>query len=258
MLLAFQFASVKTPTVARLRKQLSSIAHHIASMLLSLPSGHIPLARQTCPELAAWHLLPGANPLFPCCMRRNSPLSGCMVRCAKAANRHSLERGRMDYRKYGTEYYIRLDRGDELVSSVLGVCEREGVRSATFSGIGGCSDAEIQVFNPAAGSFETERVEGLLELVNVTGNVITGAEGLSYHAHALFAYHEGDVQRIAAGHLKSTTVLYTAELELRPVEGGVIGAARDAETGTSFWCFEGTGAGEGERGPAQAASGEGA
>jgi len=30
MLLAFQFASVKTPTVARLRKQLSSIAHHIA------------------------------------------------------------------------------------------------------------------------------------------------------------------------------------------------------------------------------------
>ena len=144
----------------------------------------------------------------------------------------------MDYRKLGSCYYIRMDRGDEVVSAIREVCRREGIPSATFSGIGGCRDAEIQVFRPERGEFETERVEGLLELVSLAGNVISRGDGeLSHHAHALFAYRDQGGQRIAAGHLKSSTVLYTAEIELRPVEGGVIGASLDPETGTCFWSF---------------------
>ena len=145
----------------------------------------------------------------------------------------------MDYRNYGGCYYVRLDRNDEVIASIREVCEREGVRSATFSGVGGCDAAEIQVFDPEAGSFRTERYEGLLELVSITGNVISCDDGsLSHHAHALFAYQDAGEQRIAAGHLKSSTVRYTAEIELRPVAGGVIGAERNAETGTNFWKFE--------------------
>ena len=146
----------------------------------------------------------------------------------------------MDYRRFGDCYYMRADKGDEIISSILDVCERESIRSATFSGIGGCSQAEIQTFDPDLGAFETERIEGMLELVSIMGNVISGAEGeLSYHAHALFAYRDGDEHRIAAGHLKSTTVLFTAEIELRPVVGGAIGKMNDPETGTGFWSFDG-------------------
>lgn len=143
----------------------------------------------------------------------------------------------MKYRKFGDCYYLRLDRGDELMSAILDMCSQEGVRAATFSGIGGCSDAEIQVFYPERGAFETEHIEGLLELVNVTGNVISDNAGqLRSHAHALFAYRDdADAQQIAAGHLKATTIRYTAEIELRPVIGGAIGATLDPETGTFFW-----------------------
>ena len=144
----------------------------------------------------------------------------------------------MDYRKFGETYYVRLDRGDELVTSILDVCAREGIRSAMYSGIGGCDAAEIQVFHPDEGRFETERVEGLLELVSVTGNIISGDDGTcSSHAHALFAYQVEGESRVLAGHLKSTTVRYTAEIELRPVVGGVIGKRIDSETGTGFWAF---------------------
>lgn len=144
----------------------------------------------------------------------------------------------MEYRKFGDTYYLRIDKGEEVVASVLSVCEQEGIRSATFSGIGGCQDADIQVFDPVQGSFHTNHIEGMLELVSVMGNVIWGDEGAhSYHSHALFAYHVDGQQRIAAGHLKSTTVRYTAEIELRPVIGGVIGKVRDPETGTGFWAF---------------------
>ena len=145
----------------------------------------------------------------------------------------------MDYRKLGDCYYIRMDKGDEIVTAIRDVCRREGIPSATFSGIGGCQDAEIQVFRPELGEFETERVEGLLELVSLTGNIIQRDNGAqSHHVHALFAYQGAEGQRIVAGHLKSTTVLYTAEIELRPVEGGIIGAALNTDTNTYFWDFK--------------------
>ena len=50
-------------------------------------------------------------------------------------------------------------------------------------------------------------------------------------------YKKDGQHNIAGGHLKSTTVLYTAEIELRPTVGGAIGRQFDPETGTGFWKF---------------------
>ena len=145
----------------------------------------------------------------------------------------------MDYKMLGGTCYVRMDRGDEIIATILEVCKREGIRSATFSGIGGCGDAVILVFNPQRGAFDVERVEGMLELVSIMGNVISGDDGtLMPHAHAVFAYREGEQHCIAAGHLDSSTVRYTAEIELRPVAEGFIGAVHDPETGTEFWKFD--------------------
>ena len=61
---------------------------------------------------------------------------------------------------------------------------------------------------------------------------------LFHHTHALFSYKRDGQHGMAAGHLKSTTVLYTAEIELRPTVGGAIGRKYDPETGTGFWAFD--------------------
>ena len=157
----------------------------------------------------------------------------------------------MEYRKIGDNYYIRMDRGDEIISNLLAICEKESIPSAVFSGIGGCQSAELQVFIPETGSFETEQLEGMLELVSLNGNVVRDDDGkLFHHTHALFSFKGGndDVDNIvggyqdsqhgmAGGHLKATTVLYTAEIELRPTVGGAIGRKFDPETGTGFWNF---------------------
>lgn len=147
----------------------------------------------------------------------------------------------MDYRKIGTTYYIRIDRGDELVDSILEVCRREAIGSAIYSGIGGCSSAELQTFIPEKGCFETETIEGMLELVSLNGNVISGDDGqLYHHTHALFAFKRDGRHEVAGGHLKSTTILYTAEIELRPTQGGTIARQPNPETGTGFWTFNNT------------------
>ncbi len=144
----------------------------------------------------------------------------------------------MDYRKYGQTYYIRMDRGDEILSSILEVCKKEKILSAIYSGIGGCNEAEVQTFIPEKGAFETETIKGTLELVTLNGNVITDENNQYYqHSHALFSFKEGSDHRIVAGHMKSITVLYTAEIELRPVIGGAIKREYSPETGTGFWKF---------------------
>lgn len=193
----------------------------------------------------------------------------------------------MDYRKFGETYYIRMDKGDEIVSGLLKVCEKEQISSAVFSGIGGLSEACVQIFIPEEGAFEDENIRGTLELVSLNGNIVSDREGALYHhTHALISYRgtpsaaaepslqleaagqptekelpnaavgqpiekelpntaaqpavqqETGVHALAAGHIKSLTVLYTAEIELRPVIGGTIHRKYDPETGTGFWDFE--------------------
>ena len=92
----------------------------------------------------------------------------------------------MDYRKYGDTWYIRVDKGEEIISEILAVCKKEGIGSAIFSGIGGCEKAEIQTFLADRREFETEVVEGMLELVSLNGNVGQDEDGAyCHHTHAL-------------------------------------------------------------------------
>ena len=142
----------------------------------------------------------------------------------------------MKYRKFGNTYYVRMDKDDEMISIILDICKKENIKSATFNGIGGCKTAEIQTFIPQQGAFKTEKLEGMLELVSFMGNIVTDDEGnLHHHTHALYSYVKNEKHFVLSGHIKSSTVLYTAEIELRPVTGGSIGYKKDAETGTGFW-----------------------
>ena len=145
----------------------------------------------------------------------------------------------MDYKRYNDTWYIRMDRGDEILSGILAVCRKEGIHSAVFGGIGGCDKAEIQTFIPERKEFELQELIGMLELVSMNGSVVTDEKNEYYHhTHAVFSYKKDGEHRLAAGHIKSIRVLYTAEIELRPVIGGEIKRKYDKETGTGFWDFQ--------------------
>ena len=145
----------------------------------------------------------------------------------------------MDYRIYNNTAYIRLDRDDEIIGNIIEICRKEHIGSAVFSGIGGCKKAEIQTFIPEYGTFETQSIEGMLELVSLNGNIVTDDNGeYFHHTHAMFSFKKDGGHHTAAGHIKSITVLYTAEIELRPTLGGTIRRKFDPETGTGFWNFD--------------------
>ena len=145
----------------------------------------------------------------------------------------------MDYRKYKDAFYIRMDKGDEIISCILDICKKENIKSGSFNGIGGCSEAQIQTFLPETGTFETQTLCGMLELVSLSGNIVADEQGEVYHhTHAMFSYKKDAQHCVAGGHIKSITVSYTAEIEMRPVIGGTINRQFDSETGTGFWSFQ--------------------
>ena len=39
----------------------------------------------------------------------------------------------MEYKKIGETFYVRMDRGDEIVSNLLEICRKESIPSAIFS-----------------------------------------------------------------------------------------------------------------------------
>ena len=144
----------------------------------------------------------------------------------------------MEYRNYNNVIYLRLDKGDEVLSSILGVCKKEGVRSCVFAGIGGCDYAKIGTFVIEKGTYNNFEKEGMLELASLNGDIKETDQGPQIHAHACLSFEEDGQNKLIGGHLLALRVLITAEIEIRPVLGGVIKTKPGQVQGTQVWDFE--------------------
>ena len=143
----------------------------------------------------------------------------------------------MEYREFSGKYYIRLDKGDEILASLTEVCQREDIKAAQISGIGGCDRAVVGVFDPAKKEYIREEVNAMLELISLDGNV-TQYEGKPYlHAHASFAYRGGDGKAaVLSGHLLEAVVGLTGEIILTPADG-VVTRRYNEDLGIRVWDF---------------------
>jgi len=142
----------------------------------------------------------------------------------------------MDYERIGDFIYARFDRGDEVLSGIMSICKKEGVLSAIFSGIGGCGDVTVSTFIPEKNDFIPHNKTGLLEMISINGNISANdSDEIFEHTHAMFSYLEDGEVKFLGGHLARAVVSYTAEIEIRPVQNGVIRRKPDEITGITVW-----------------------
>ena len=143
----------------------------------------------------------------------------------------------MDYKKFGDSIYVRLNRNDEIISNIIYICKKENILSATYSGIGCCSDVVVSSYIPEKDEFLEHKESGVLELVSLNGNISADeSDEIFHHTHAMFAFHDSDYKlALTGGHLTEAVVLYTAEIVINPVLGGVIRRKKDEITGITVW-----------------------
>jgi len=104
---------------------------------------------------------------------------------------------------------IRLERGEEIVSSVLGAAKQYDIQAGIVSGIGAVSDAVVALFDTTDKQYYSNEFPGPLEVTNLSGN-LSRMNGEPYaHLHITLAAADGHT---VGGHLASATIGGTAEI----------------------------------------------
>ncbi len=113
--------------------------------------------------------------------------------------------------KSGEAFVIRLDPGEEIVSTLTAFCERAGVLGAALQGLGSVATAEIGHFDPGLDDYVFRRLDGPLEVVSLTGNVAALDGHPVVHVHVVLSDRAFTPQ---GGHLRAATVAVTCEVVL--------------------------------------------
>ena len=149
----------------------------------------------------------------------------------------------MDYRRSNDRIYLRLDKGDEMLSSILEICRKENLHSAVFHGIGAASEAVVATLIPEEERFLEHKKEGMLEMISLIGNITHDDDRKLYaHAHVMFSYmNENGVIEFFGGHLLSAVTWYTGEIVLDAVGEEGLGRQKDACSDIMVWKLHGDG-----------------
>ena len=79
----------------------------------------------------------------------------------------------MDYRRFGSTIVLRLDKGDEIVESILRLAKMENIRLATVSGLGATADFTVGVFDLNQGVYNRYDYAEPCEITALVGNINT-------------------------------------------------------------------------------------
>ena len=124
----------------------------------------------------------------------------------------------MEYSCSGSKYVLRLDKGEEIIASLLKFCQDRKIKLATVSGIGAIHKAVIGVFMQDSKEYHSHELTGNMEMTSLMGN-ISQKEGQVYiHLHINLAdeqYH------IYGGHLNEAWIGATGELLIDVIDGQV-------------------------------------
>ena len=139
----------------------------------------------------------------------------------------------MEYRRFEDSYVVRLNKGEEVISSLKQLCNEEDIRLGEITGLGASNLVEIGVFNVNTKEYKTKVFEGMFEITSLVGNVTTKDGDVYLHIHINFGDEDGLVK---GGHLVKATISATSEIILRIIEGNV-GRKLSDEIGLNLFDF---------------------
>ena len=133
----------------------------------------------------------------------------------------------MRSKRTGSIFILRIDRGEEIVSTLKEFCAKEKIALGTVQGIGAVNSAVIGLFLAASKEYHTTTLSGDHEITSLAGNITT-MDGQPYlHLHATLS----DASFLAfGGHLTSAVVSGTCEIVIRTIDD-TVSRTFDADAG---------------------------
>jgi len=124
----------------------------------------------------------------------------------------------MEFRKFGNKYVVRLDRPEEVVSTLKRFCQEQGITLGWIMGIGAVNKVKVGLFETTSKQYIAEVFEGNYEITSLLGNVSTlnGEVYLHFHVNLSDKNH-----RAFGGHLNEAYISATGEFLIEAMEGKV-------------------------------------
>ncbi|MCI6156687.1 MAG: PPC domain-containing DNA-binding protein [Peptoniphilaceae bacterium] len=141
----------------------------------------------------------------------------------------------MDYRRFGKKLICRFDRGEELVSSLQKIAEKENIKLAEVRALGATDDFEIGVYIVDRREYVKNHFTFPAEITNLWGTINTMDDRYYSHLHITVAGEDGHAY---GGHLNSCKISATCEMIITEIEGRV-DRYQDDVTGLNLFRFEG-------------------
>ena len=115
----------------------------------------------------------------------------------------------MRYKRSGSTFILRIDRGEEIASTLKQFCTDEKITLGTVQGIGAVNNIVIGLFETETKEYHTATLSGDHEITSLLGNITT-MDGQPYlHIHATLS--DASYQALG-GHLTSAVVSGTCEI----------------------------------------------
>jgi uncharacterized protein len=124
----------------------------------------------------------------------------------------------MNSKKVNNTYIVRLEKGEEILSSLTKFCEENKIYSGSISGIGGTDDVTLKYYDLVKKVYIPKRfAEGInYEIITLNGNISRLEDKPFVHMHITL----GDQNyNVFGGHLGSANISITAEIYINVVEG---------------------------------------
>ncbi len=136
----------------------------------------------------------------------------------------------MTWARVGSFFQLRLEPGEDVVSSVVAFVREHRIGSGLITGLGAAEDVVLGYFDRERREYIKRRFPGEREIASMTGNIAwAGAEPVC-HLHAVVA---GMGLTARAGHLFEARVTVTCEVNILPGEGR-LHRSEDPETGLNL------------------------
>ena len=141
----------------------------------------------------------------------------------------------MQYRKFANKYFVRIDRGEEVISQLKALCEAENIKLAEVSALGASDDYTVAVFDVNTKKYAPMRHREYSEIASLWGTVTT-MDGKFYpHLHMTAGTADG---KVFGGHLVEVKISATCEMTVEVYEG-VIERKFSDEVGLNLFEFVG-------------------
>ncbi len=139
----------------------------------------------------------------------------------------------MEYKRFDDTIICRMDRGEEILSSLEKLSQEEKITLASINAIGAVDDFVVGVYDVNTKIYHKKEFLGAFEIVSLMGNINT-MDGKYYsHLHISCADEENHVY---GGHLNKAVVSATVEMFIHVVDGR-LDRSHDDVTGLNLFDF---------------------